>query len=75
MNNRRPGPPTIRADEELATTLRKHVGHQVRCLSEKVAAVNMRTRTFSATDGVETISIRCDTCGEVVIEAVKRVTL
>jgi hypothetical protein len=68
-------PPLRAADEALALTLRKHVGHQVRCLVEKIASVNHTTRTVSATDGVETVSIRCDTCGEVVLEAVRRVKL
>jgi formylmethanofuran dehydrogenase subunit E len=73
--NAHPPAPAQKPEADLATTLRKHVGHQVRVVSEKIAAVNRQTRTVSMTEGVEAIAVRCDTCGEVVLEAVKRVKL
>ena len=47
--------------EILLSTLRRHVGHSLRCVREtpEVAGFSM-----------EAVAIRCDDCGEVVIEAV-----
>ena len=50
--------------EVLAATLRRHVGHRLRCARESTGEV--------AGYVVETVALRCDDCGEVVLEAVQR---
>jgi hypothetical protein len=65
MTVRRP-PETPRAigDDLLAATLRRHVDHALRCARATTGDIG----------GVvlETVSLRCDDCGEVVLEAVQR---
>lgn len=51
--------------EELVAELRRHVGHVLRCSVADSGDV--------AGYVVETIAIRCEDCGEVVLEAVQRV--
>ena len=45
---------------DLWKTLRRHVGHTLRCVRYSNAAGNVT---------LETVSIRCDDCGEVLVEA------
>lgn len=54
----------IRTDELLAR-LRRHVGHTLRCSRETTGAVGSYV--------VETVGLRCEECGEVVLEAMQRV--
>jgi len=49
--------------DDLRALLRRHVGHQLRCVREVVTLERLT---------VETIALRCDDCGEVVIETFKR---
>jgi hypothetical protein len=59
----RPSTPRAIGDELLAATLRRHVGHQVRCVRETCSA---GLEGFE----LETVALRCEDCGEVVLEAV-----
>lgn len=59
-----PETPRAIGDELLAATLRRHVGHSLRCVRESTGDI--------AGFVVDTISLRCDDCGEVVLEAVQR---
>jgi len=52
-------------DRELMHQLRRHVGHQLRCARETTGEVSGYV--------VETVVLRCEDCGEVVLEAMKRV--
>jgi hypothetical protein len=51
-------------DRRLVTALDRHVGHQLTCARETTGDV--------AGIVVESLSLRCDDCGEVVLEGVKR---
>ena len=55
----------IDRSEELLTRLRRHVGHQLRCVHDTSGEI--------AGWVVETVALRCDDCGEVVLEATKQV--
>ena len=59
----RPSTPRAIGDELLAATLRRHVGHQVRCVRETCGA-------GVAGLEIETVALRCEDCGEAVLEAV-----
>jgi hypothetical protein len=52
-------------DRELMHQLRRHVGHQLRCARETSGDVSGFT--------VETVVLRCEDCGEVVLEATKKI--
>lgn len=49
--------------DELVVALRRHVGHTLRCVRER-----------SGADGytIDTVALRCEDCGEVILEAVQR---
>jgi hypothetical protein len=49
---------------ELIASLRRHVGHQLRCARETSGNIGGYV--------VETVALRCDDCGEVVIEATQQ---
>lgn len=51
-------------DDELLAVLRRHVGHSLRCVKESTGDVSGFV--------VDTVQLRCDDCGEVVIEAMQR---
>jgi hypothetical protein len=53
----------VRVDD-LVDRLRRHVGHSLRCVKESSGVVEGYV--------VETVALRCDDCGEVVLEAVRR---
>jgi hypothetical protein len=50
--------------DELVRELKRHVGHVLRC---------SRDRTIVGGYSVETIALRCDDCGEVILEGQARV--
>ena len=52
-------------DRELMHQLRRHVGHQLQCVRETTGNVGGWT--------VETIALRCNDCGEPVVEVVKKI--
>lgn len=52
----------IRMVDELRAALRRHVGHTLRCSRDEVRDLEGYV--------LETLSLRCDDCGEVVFEAV-----
>ena len=64
MTPRKPETPRAIGDELLAVTLRRHVGHSLRCVRESTGDVGGFV--------LETVALRCDDCGEVVLEAVQR---
>jgi len=49
--------------EDLLVSLRRHVGHQFRCARETNDVAGY---------SVETVALRCEDCGEVVVEATAR---
>lgn len=51
--------------DDVVTELRRHVGHSLRCVRETTGDV--------AGYVVETVALRCEDCGEVVLEATQRV--
>ena len=52
----------MRADELLGA-LRRHVGHTLRCVREKSGADEYV---------IDTVALRCEDCGEVILEGVQR---
>ena len=54
----------MRTDERLAA-LRRHVGHTLRCVREK-------SGDPVAGYVIDTVALRCEDCGEVILEGVQR---
>lgn len=50
--------------EELVQALKRHVGHTLRC---------SRARMVMSGYSVESVALRCDDCGEVILEGTARV--
>ena len=55
---------TLTLTDELLAELRRHVGHTLRCKRETTGDV--------AGYVVETVQLRCEDCGDVVLEGVQR---